>query len=462
MANKKTEFNELSMFTGEQQFATMKLFIEDRQFQRIINTININGFTASDALRWVAVTVKELVAKDAVFDYNSLRVINEAKTSDEIRRQMQADTIDKIEKMEISEGWAETIKDSVYELNARQCAIKLSNNIMEAVKSRKDGVKDMVRKYTEEYEDETVNSNACITRIPSDVAGIIKENEYEFVPTEQDAIDTLTGCGGLNKGGVALLQAGSGIGKTSITTGFVCGMAVKGNKKVVHFVLEDRKSDILKRYVSFFTNIPVNQLDKYEDEAVRRTEEKNDLFKRMQNNIRTVCAIEKGKRMKTFTVADIDTHLTNIERTGFYADAVIIDYYDTIKRGRGDVWVKDEDCINELLRLAIDHNVALWVPTQGTKAAQNRNTELGLDTMSGGSWKSYRASLVMTFKPDGDMFIVQTVKNRFHKCRKFRVSFDNGTGRFGKEFFEIADTDTQINDALGYQMGTARSILNKH
>lgn len=460
MASKKTEFNELSMFTGEQQFATMKCFIEDRQFQRIINTIQINGFTASDALRWVAVTVKELAAKDAVFDYNSLRVINEAKTSDEIRRQMQADTIDKIEKMELSEAWAETIKDAVYELNSRQCAIKLSNNIMEAVKARKDGIRDMVRKYTEEYEDETANANAYITKPSNDVAGIITKDEYEFVPTEQDAIDTLIG-GGLNKGGVALLQAGSGIGKTSITTGFVCGMAVKGNKKVVHFVLEDRQADIEKRYVAFFTNIPVNQLLPNIDEATRRTEERNDLYKKMCDNIRSIYAIEKGKRMKTFTVADIDTHLTNLERAGFYADAVVIDYYDTIKRGRGDVWVRDEDCINELLRLAIDHNVALWVPTQGTKAAQNRNTELGLDTISGGSWKSYRASLVMTFKPDGDMFVVQTVKNRFHKNRKFRVSFDNGTGRFGKEFFEITDTDTQINDAFGYQMGTARSIINK-
>lgn len=457
---KKAEFNELGMFTDEQQFATMKCFIEDRQFQRIIKTIQINGFTASDALRWVAVTVKELVAKDAVFDYNSLRVINEAKTSDEIRRQMQADTIDKIERMELSEAWAETIKNAVYELNSRQCAIKLSNSIMEAVKARKDGIRDMVRKYTEEYEDETANANAYVTKPSNDVAGIISKDEYEFVPTEQDAIDTLIG-GGLNKGGVALLQAGSGIGKTSITTGFVCGMAIKGNRKVVHFVLEDRRSDIEKRYVAYFTKIPVNQLLPNIDEATRRTEKHNDLFQRMRDNIRSVYAIEKGKRMKTFTVADIDTHLTNLERAGFYADAVVIDYYDTIKRGRGDVWVKDEDCINELLRLAIDHNVALWVPTQGTKAAQNRNTELGLDTMSGGSWKSYRASLVMTFKPDGDMFIVQTVKNRFHKCRKFRVSFDNGTGRFGKDFFEIADTDTQINDALGYQMGTARSIINK-
>ena len=395
-----------------------------------------------------------------MFDYNSLRVINEAKTSDEIRRQMQADTIDKLQNMEVGEGWAETLKDGVYELNARQCALKLTNQIKEVYKSRNGSMKEMVRKFYEEYEDETTNSNAYIVKPSNDVAGIIDCNEYEFVPTEQDAIDTLTG-GGLNKGGVALLQAGSGIGKTSITTGFVCGMAVKGNKKVVHFVLEDRRSDIEKRYVSFFTNVQVNQQEEYRNEILARTDKHNDRWQQMRDNIRTVYAIEKGKRMKTFTVADMDAILTNIERTGFYADAVIIDYYDAIKRGRGDVWVKDEDCINELLRLAIDHNVALWVPTQGTKAAQNRNTELGLDTISGGSWKSYRASLVMTFKPDGDMFVVQTVKNRFHKNRKFRVSFDNGTGRFGKEFFEITDTDTQINDAFGYQMGTARSIINK-
>ncbi|MBP5724950.1 MAG: hypothetical protein J6X18_15430, partial [Bacteroidales bacterium] len=101
--------------------------------------------------------------------------------------------------------------------------------------------------------------------------------------------------------------------------------------------------------------------------------------------------------------------------------------------------VKDMNVSDELNDLAKNHNVAVWVPSQGNKAVQDRATKITMSNMTGGAWKGYTAQIIVAVqKYMEDMSskntTIQVLKNRYNNnFTPIGVEFDNGTCRFGKE-----------------------------
>ena len=161
----------------------------------------------------------------------------------------------------------------------------------------------------------------------------------------------------------------------------------------------------------------------------------------IEKRIRPIFAIDRNKRVHRLSVKEIDSRLTKLKNEGFVPDLVVIDYFDRIKAPSSnlDIWRKDAMVSDELNELAVNHNVALWVPSQGNKSVQDRNTKLTISNMSGGAWKGYTAQLIVSIQKYMDELsskssTIQILKNRHNNdFTPIQIEFDNGTCRFGKE-----------------------------
>ena len=153
-----------------------------------------------------------------------------------------------------------------------------------------------------------------------------------------------------------------------------------------------------------------------------------------------ICAIDANKKIHRLSVRDISARLTKLENEGFKPDLVIIDYFDRIKCSQSniEIWRKDQIISDELNELAVNHNVAMWVPSQGNKNVQDRATRINISNMSGGSWKGFTSQIVVAMQKDVEdlstnVSTIQLLKNRYNNdFTPIAIEFDNGTCRFGK------------------------------
>lgn len=435
----RTDLTQMSKYSMEQQACVVKLLIEDVEFrQKAIDLIDINSLNADEGIRTIAGYVKELHSKGAVFDYHTLVVMINSKVSDNIRRERcLAFLNDFMKNSEMSPAAINYLKADLYPMLMVQEGRRLQGKLTDMLRNEKVS-KDELMEAFKDFDKRTTFNECTYERIDSSidtVARMLEEDKYEVVPTSSKLIDMALG-GGLRKGDVGLLLAGSGVAKTCISTSFVCWNAFK-NKKVAHFVLEDKKDDIIKKYIAFITNIQPYEQHKRKAEVLERLDKYYSEYEKMLSNIRGVFATKNNSEIKIMSTNDIDKELERMVNDGFVPDLVIVDYYDRIKKNGKEVWMEDERIINELLVIATKYNVALWCPTQGGKAAQSRYIDLGLDNMSGGTWKTYGAQVAIAVQQKGDdignTYTLTVMKNRNYPKMELKFEFSNGTCRFVNE-----------------------------
>lgn len=464
MGTRTINLQDLSKYSPEFQYGVLKFMIEDYEFQsKAGRHLDVNTFNVNEVLRRLAGWVKDYIRQGVSVSYDLLFMKIDAEIADSVTKDMMVDTLKKARSMEFTPSSASFLKEDVFAMVQMDRALYMRNQIDELLKKgkvRKD-VGEMVDLYYKEFK--TVTGICDYQPVPAssiNLDDVINAREAERIPTSSAALNKYTN-GGLAKGDICLVLAGTGIGKTCFTSGIIADAALKG-RKTVHIVLEDKEADIEKKYVAYFTNVPASDIKSREADVKDCVARNTEWYNTMRDNIVTIYAVTEKSRMKHFTVADMDTMLLDLENNGYIPEVVVIDYFDCIKASGGkDAWVKDENTINELMELAINHNIALYVPTQGGKAAQNSKADLELDSIKGGSWRSFRAQLVISLQPYGDDTKIKLLKNRYGQRKEFITDFNNGTCRFGKKCVEISDPVNAVDEALGYQMDTARSIINR-
>lgn len=468
----KKDLTQMSKFSAEQQGCIVKLLIEDEEFRnKAIELMDINSLNADDAIRSVAGIVKELHSKNAIFDYDTIRLYINSKFSEAIKQERALAVLDKyMQNCPMSPASIQFLKDNLYPLIEFQELRRLHGEIAEMVKKQYCD-KDTVMGYFKQF-DNTTTFNQCTYEVldssMEEVDRLLKAETYEYIETSSKLINMALG-GGLRKGDVGLLLAGSGVAKTCMSTSFVCNAAYYG-KKVAHFVLEDKKDDILKKYIAFVTNIGVYDQHKQSAEVKNRLGQCRDSYDRMLSNIRGVYATKNNGKIKVMSTKDIDKELERMHNDGFSPDLIIVDYYDRIKKTGNEIWREDERIINELLEIATKYNAALWCPTQGGKAAQNPNVDMSLDNMSGGTWKTYAAQTAIGVqqRTDGSgEYTLTILKNRYFPKRNGLVfKFNNGTCRFENEeeiIRQLNETNECIDEIYeDYQLMKAKQIAKNN
>ena len=159
------------------------------------------------------------------------------------------------------------------------------------------------------------------------------------------------------------------------------------------------------------------------------------------------------KRFKTNTksASDIEIFLKRLINSGFKPDLVSIDYFECLAPEKGGYqtdseWTREGNTMRKLENIAQEYDIALWVPTQGTKDSMNSPEVVRMDQASGSAKKVHVAQLIISIaRAIGDIdkcrAVVSILKNRSGKSGKIfnNVRFDNGTCTISCEDVEEYD-----------------------
>ena len=133
-----------------------------------------------------------------------------------------------------------------------------------------------------------------------------------------------------------------------------------------------------------------------------------------------------------------------------------IDYFECIAAEKGGYqtdteWTREGVTMRKLENLAHELDIAIWVPTQGTKDSMDSPEGVKMNQASGSAKKVHVAQLIISIARgigdiDRNRAVVSILKNRSGKAGKVfnNVYFDNGT-------CTISCSDTQEYDEVAWE-----------
>jgi len=231
-----------------------------------------------------------------------------------------------------------------------------------------------------------------------DVESRYREDHRTIVPTPWEPINQLIQ-GGLGNGDLGLIFGNPGGGK-SWTLVALGGFAVKLGYNVIHYTLELSESYTGRRYDAFFTNVPVDRLEKHKTKV-------EEIVPELPGEL-----VIKEYPMGKTTISTIESHIKKVTDLGIKPDLIIIDYIDLLSTKKKTVDRKGEidDIYTSTKGLARQLNIPIWSVSQVNRAGAKDNVIEG-DKAAG----SY------------DKMMITDLSISLSRKKEDKV---NGTGRF--------------------------------
>lgn len=424
------------------QYKLAKYFVEDsRFFEGILSIVDPNAFTDS-LLRTFVGTIKDYYLKNGLVpSYDTLNILLRERSRTNTEIEEWAGLINKL-KLEVGHEGFNDITDIAIKFFKQQNLIRVANKIIEVAKSG-----DVNR-----YEEcQKIFNDAILIDQADDFGYNIFDLEEKAlssdytvsIPTGIEQLDKVLG-GGLDKGKLGLIIAAAGFGKTTFTTAidsFAASYPCEANNnegfKVLQIYFEDEDVDITRKHYSKLTNTEarvLKRLDDFEREDIANLLENHPSKEMLKKNLRL-------KRFRTGEVSasDIGLFIKRLINTGFKPDLVTIDYFECLAPEKGGYstdteWTREGVTMRKLENLAHELDIAIWVPTQGTKDSMNSPEGVRMDQASGSAKKVHVAQLIISIARgigdiDNNRAVVSILKNRSGKAGKIfnNVYFDNGT-----------------------------------
>ena len=176
--------------------------------------------------------------------------------------------------------------------------------------------------------------------------------------------------GGQRKGELWTWLAFTGVGKSMALVH--CGRAALiGHWNVLHYTVEMTADEIVDRYDTAMTGIPLGELAHKPDKF------KNRLLSFRDTVMGTSCQlIVKEFPTSSASVSDLESHMLMLQhQQGFFADVVLVDYADVLisERQYKDPRFEREHIFNQLKRLATKYKVLTWTATQSDRKSGSKN-----------------------------------------------------------------------------------------
>lgn len=209
---------------------------------------------------------------------------------------------------------------------------------------------------------------------PADIMNrIFEENGEEKIPTGIKEVDIALN-GGHIRGTLGLLIAGTGVGKSTLSTIMCCNVALKGYK-VLQIFFEDRPEDIGRKYYAHLTGRYTNEFNsKAQKEALKQEiwdsdpQAKEALTKRIK-----LRAMDNGST----TVEHIKAYVRHlIECENWRPDMIFIDYLSCLVGGSNksyvneNEWAMFERMSKKLAAFAKEINAAIWIAQQTNRTGE--------------------------------------------------------------------------------------------
>lgn len=428
----------------EFQYRLAHHFMDDKKFfSDIYDIIDNNMFTDPNLKRFIGSLMEYYRAFSFVPSYDQIEIDMRSKSKNDQDLEFILSTIDKI-KNTTYEG-SDHIKSLAHKFFRQQNFVKFNNRITELLKTgdidRFEELEDLWQKALGAGNREEIG--ICLR---DNLGEVLSEDYRRVVPTGINGIDdTLEG--GLGKGELGVIIGAASFGKTSLTTAIANHAASIGHK-VVQIVFEDKEKQIQRKHIGRITGIEARNLSKPEYIDIVKEEMAN-------------CSVfDDNLRIKKFNTGEISpvqirNYLKRLINTGFKPDEVIIDYFECLVPSKNfkDQWTGEAHIMRALESLASDLDIALWVPTQGTK--DSLAAELVTMDKAGGSFKKIQiAHVVVSISRsiddiDNDRATIAILKNRAGKAGRVieGVYFNNGTCIIRTDGSVIRDDMTEYKEA---------------
>lgn len=469
---KKNSRDNLGYLGVDFQYKLIKSFMDDHKFFRDLNNIiDQNMFTDPNLKTYVGVLKEYFETYDVVPSYSMMNIELRSKASGELQVQFYEDTIKKL--METSSEGAESIRDKALKFFKQQNIIKTANEILKIAGdgdiSKYDRCVDLLQEALNKgtYED-------MGTSIFDNIEEVLSDDYRCPIPTGIGKVDEVLE-GGLGKGELGVIIGPTSFGKTSMTTAmasyaatYKCEQNNFSGYKVLQIVFEDREKQIQRKHLARISGIEAKDLSK-EDfrEQVKKylTEfEDRDLLK---NNL-LIKRFPSGE----VSASKLKRYIQKLINAGFKPDMVIVDYFECVEPEQllygENEWNKEGKTMRKLESMAGELDIALWVPTQGTK--DSINLELVTMDKAGGSAKKVQIghiimSIARTMEDmDKNLATIAILKNRAGKSGKVfnGVEFNNGTCRISTDHVDEFDSMMDYNKNKEQQnLDLAREIFKK-
>ena len=221
--------------------------------------------------------------------------------------------------------------------------------------------------------------------------------------------------------------------------------------KVLQIVFEDRIKQIQRKHLGKITGVEAKDLSK--EDVVGAVKEQLSHYEDKET-------LKKNLRIKRFPSGEITASflrrfLNKLINSGFKPDMVIVDYFECLEHlgdsASANEYEKEGKTMRKLEALAGDLDIALWIPTQGTK--DSVNMELVTMDKAGGSFKKIQiAHIVMSIARtmediEANKATIAILKNRAGKAGKVfnNVEFNNGTCRISTDNVDEYDNMMAYN-----------------
>lgn len=457
---KSTDRSTLGYLGEEFQIKLIKCFFEDRKFfTSLVHIIDQNMFT-NEYLRTIVGILKDRYnKKDVVATYSEIDTLLRVEITNNVRLQYCLEMLKLIETTEVT--GIDIIEEESEKFFKQQNLTRAINKAQDIIKKgdfkQYYAIEDMIKKALE------VNTKCEFGwELFDNIENDLREDYRETIPTGTPELDEAL-YGGLGKGELGIIVAPSGVGKTSICTGFSTAAAIhkcKSNNengfKVLHFYFEDEDEAIRRKYYGNLLDMDAMYLSNPDvrPHAIARLKEINEEHAYFKRNVR-------GERLPSgeVTATDIRRKIDAYIARGFKPDLVIIDYFECLKPEResgfnDSEWSKEGVTMRKLESICNEKKIAMWVPVQGTKGSIGADF-VGLMHAGGSVSKVQIGHVILTLartdeqKSQGriNVFIQKLRAVKIGRDKFLNVKFNNGTGKF-----DMSDMDDMDN--AGYEINT--------
>lgn len=406
------------------QYRLVHHFMEDKKyFSDMFEILDNNMFTDPNLRRFTGALMNYFDKNGIVPSYETIEIELRKEVKDDYDIELIVELIQQIK--DTTDEGVDTIKKTAHKFFKQQNYAKIVNKVSELLKNgdvdRVDELEDIWRKALI-----SGNRDDLGTKLKDDLADVLSDEYRQAIPTGVDGIDESLE-GGLGKGELGVIIGPSGFGKTSMTTAFANQSASQGYK-TVQIVFEDKPKQIQRKHISRITNIEARDLSKPEN------------IERVRAEMENVHIFDDTLRIKKYptgevTPIQIKNYLKKLTNSGFKPDIVFIDYFECLAASKNykDVWIGEGHTMRELEAIASDLDIALWVPTQGTK--DSLSAEIVTMDKAGGSFKKIQiAHIVLSISRtnediEGNIATIAILKNRSGRSGKVmnNIYFNNGT-----------------------------------